>query len=66
MDAQSANTVERAYELARSGQYATITQIRMQLRREGYSHVDGHTVGLGLRRELTRLMRAGRVTAAAE
>lgn len=54
---QSANTVERAYELARSGRYATISEIRRQLRREGYSHVEGHTLGLGLRRELTRLMR---------
>lgn len=47
--------IERAYELARTGDYATVTEIKSQLRRERYAEVDTHLYGLGLRRELMRL-----------
>jgi hypothetical protein len=33
---EKSTTIERAFELARSGRYATVTSIRKQLRLEGY------------------------------
>jgi hypothetical protein len=46
--------VERAYQLASSGEYATVSEIRVRLAREGYSnvvsHLAGRTIGLALRK----------------
>lgn len=52
------STVERAFELARSGACKTILEIRSQLKRERYGSVDGHLDGPVLRRQLTALMKA--------
>lgn len=52
------NTVERAFELARSGTCKTILEIRSQLKRERYGSVDSHLEGPVLRRQLTALMKA--------
>ena len=30
--------IERAFQLASSGRYATVAEVRLQLVREGYSH----------------------------
>jgi hypothetical protein len=53
-------TVERAYELARSGSCATVEQIRMQLSRERHESVQQHLSGPTIRRELSRLCKAAR------
>ena len=46
--------LERAFALARSGQYATVTDIRKQLNAEGY---DGNQVyGLSLTKQLNYLI----------
>ncbi|GAA0731547.1 hypothetical protein [Sphingomonas japonica] len=51
-------TVERAYELARTGDYTTIEQIRAVLIREQHVSVQQHLSGPTLRRELLKLCRA--------
>jgi hypothetical protein len=52
------STIERAFELARSGACKTILEIRSQLKRERYGSVDSHLEGPVLRRQLTALMKA--------
>ena len=47
--------IERAYELARGS--ANLEQIRAQLRKEGYSNVDGHLMGRKIRADLVREIR---------
>ncbi len=51
--------LERAFQLARSGQVSTITEIKESLKRDGYSasQVDGPF----LRRQLMSLIRARRL-----
>jgi hypothetical protein len=50
------SALERAFQLARSGQAATITDIKKRLKREGYEEkaVDG---GPSLARQLRKLIR---------
>lgn len=50
--------IERAYELARSGECLGLSDLRKRLRAEGYGHIESHLSGLGLRRELTALIEA--------
>ncbi|TPG17601.1 hypothetical protein EAH79_05555 [Sphingomonas koreensis] len=50
-------TIERAYELARSGAYPTIDAIRAQLMREHHGSVQQHLSGPTIRRALLRLCR---------
>ena len=45
-------TIERAIQLAKSGEFARIGEIRLALRREGFPGVDGHLSGLGVRRQV--------------
>ena len=49
-------TVERAFDLARCGKYTSVHEIRLQLRREGYSSVEEHTAGVSIRKQLLALM----------
>lgn len=53
-------TVERAYQLAKSGEFETARQIKVQLDREGY--IDGYSQisGVAMARELGRICRARR------
>jgi hypothetical protein len=39
------STVERAYHLARTGQYSTVTQIKDRLKADGYRAVDALLAG---------------------
>ena len=48
-------TVERAYQLARSGECATVDDIRARLRAEGFSLVSGHLSGAMIQRALRGL-----------
>lgn len=50
------DTVERAFQLAK--ECRSIEEIRVRLRREGYSNVDGHLQGPSIRRDLTKLLNA--------
>jgi hypothetical protein len=47
--------LERAFQLARSGQHASVASIRQQLRREGYS--DGQITGGTLQKQLQALIK---------
>lgn len=47
--------LERAFELARSGEFRQIDEIRLQLRREGYAGIDAQLTGPLLRRQLRAL-----------
>ena len=49
------NTLERAFELARTGEFAKIDQIKTRLRQEGYSST--LVVGRYLSAQLRQLMR---------
>jgi hypothetical protein len=54
-DRSSATTVERAYELARSGECAGVDAIRRALAREGYVDAPQQLSAPTLRRSLTKL-----------
>jgi hypothetical protein len=54
--------IQRAFELAASGEYANVTQISEQLSKEGYVAVRGHLEGTSLRRQLSKACRNARVT----
>ena len=65
----SRSTVERAYQLARTGSFRTIEEISHQLKQERQEAVDAHLAGSSIRKDLrqicvdTRTMRsAPRVT----
>ena len=49
--------LERAFDLARSGECATVADIRVGLQREGYSDVLNHLSWPSIRRQLTGLCR---------
>lgn len=50
--------IERAYELARSGEYATVSEIKQQLDAEGYANIQGHLYGSTIVSALRRLCEA--------
>jgi hypothetical protein len=53
-------TIERAFELARSGACRTMPELKVRLRREQMDSVDQHLGGKLIRAQLTELMlRAG-------
>jgi len=51
------NPVTRAFELARTGQYRTLEEIRRRLRQEKFESVDQHISGKSLGDQLKALMR---------
>jgi hypothetical protein len=55
---QKTTAIERAFQLAQSGQAASVTEIIAALKREGYS-ID-QIQGPSLRRQLTKLIRRPR------
>lgn len=48
-------TLERAFQLAKSGDCASVTQIRERLKKEGYSDWQSHTKGPSIRSQLNAL-----------
>ena len=52
------STVERAYELAKSGSCADLNDIKRKLRSEGYGNVTPHLSASLLSRELRALCKA--------
>jgi len=53
-------TIERAYEMARSGKALSIEKIIKILEQEGYFNVRSQLAGLGLRRTLNALCKVSR------
>ena len=49
------HTLERAFELAKAGECASIDDIRRRLKAEQYSQVDAHLAGSAVRRQLLEL-----------
>jgi hypothetical protein len=62
---QTAGTVERAYQLARSGQCRTIDEIVKRLTKERFDSPQAHLAGQGLRAQLRALMKAASTPAPA-
>ncbi len=52
------STVERAFELARSGTFANVYEISRQLKREGYDRVAAHLSGSEIKRQLLAVIKA--------
>ena len=55
---QNTTSVERAFQLAKSGDFVTVPAIRRQLRAEGYS--DSQITGRALTQQLHASIRAAR------
>jgi hypothetical protein len=63
----SAGIIERAFQLARSGDYSSMEDLKRRLAREGYEAVSAHLSGRLTRDQLTGMMaEAARRSAAAE
>jgi hypothetical protein len=54
------STVERAFELARSGSCHNVQEIALRLKREKHDSVEAHLAGQSIRRELRRLCQEAR------
>ena len=54
MSNNAIGTVERAFQLARSGTCNTIDDIRRQLAREQCTNVEAHLAGSSIRRQLVQ------------
>lgn len=54
------STIERAWELARSGSCRTIAEIRKALRAEKFDLVDSHIAGKAIALQLQTLIKAAR------
>lgn len=50
-------TVERAFELAKSGACHNVSDIRRQLKLEGYSSYEEHLAGVSIKKQLLALMK---------
>jgi len=48
-------TIERAFQLAEHS--ANLEEIKIKLRREGYSNVDAHLMGRQIRYDLSKVIR---------
>lgn len=55
-------TLERAFTLARSGDFVTVEEIRAQLKRERFDQVEAHLTGPSITRQLRALCDAARPT----
>lgn len=52
---QSQTTLERAFALARSGSCASVSDIRLMLKKERFDQVEAHLAGPSLTRQLRAL-----------
>lgn len=55
---QRFSTIERAFALAEEGSCKTITDLRVQLKREQHESVDAHLSGSAVQRQLKQRMAA--------
>jgi hypothetical protein len=65
MAASPITTLERAFELARSGRFSSVSDIRLALRRERFDQVEAHLAGSSIARQLRALCDEARRGAAA-
>lgn len=56
----TAGTVQRAFDLARTGTFGTVEETRAQLRTEDHFYVEEHLRGLTVRRQLKAAIRDAR------
>ena len=49
------NTIERAFQLARSGSVQTLDDLRRRLKSEGYEAVEAHLAGAAIRKQLAQI-----------
>ena len=54
------NPIRDAFELARSGRFTNVEEIRRELARIGHSDLHRHLAGTGLRRQLAQICRSAR------
>ena len=59
-DVRRLSTLERAYEIVRSGSVSGMKEIKRALKAEGYEDIDGKLFGAWLNAELRRLCDAAR------
>ena len=52
------HTLERAFQLARSGGVQSLDELRRTLKAEGYEAVEGHLAGSAIRKQLTQIIAA--------
>jgi Zn finger protein HypA/HybF involved in hydrogenase expression len=52
---QNPTTLERAFDLARSGTCANIDEIRLTLKRERFDQVEAHLAGHSIKKQLRAL-----------
>jgi hypothetical protein len=57
---QIQSTLERAFALAKSGEYPTLNDIRAKLKAEHHDQVDAHLAGPSIKRQLTKLCEESR------
>jgi hypothetical protein len=48
--------VERAFQLARSGKYQHVTQVKLALKREGYGGAESHVSGRSIVAQLKLIL----------
>ena len=60
---QSPSTIERAFELARTGGFPNVTALENALSREGLEGARAHLAGAGTRAQLNALLKQARQTA---
>jgi hypothetical protein len=58
----SPNILERAFDLARSGECTDVAQIRIRLKQERYESVEAHLRGPAITRQLRLLCEAARTS----
>jgi hypothetical protein len=56
------NVIARAFELARSGQYRTLSEVQKALKREGFFSVEEHLRGGSIRKQLKEMFVASAST----
>lgn len=61
---QPPSTLERAFDLARSGTCASVGDIRLALKRERYDQVEAHLSGHSINRQLRALLAEARPSGA--
>ena len=59
---QDQTTIERAFELARSGSCASVNDIRQKLKAERFDQVEAHLAGPAISRQLRELCAEARET----
>jgi hypothetical protein len=52
--------IERAYQMARSGQFNSVEEMRRQLTVEGYGNIEAHLSGFSIRKDLKALISRAR------